>query len=166
MLFFLIFPYEIIYFFAKILTQQGTHNGAPGVKMSQHMRGSRGEARLELPGNNAETSNSQAPVPMRVGKGCERCRNRHIRCVVSPGASACASCARLGRVCHLDPRFQFKTVHHVYQKSNGTAARYDLVWDDEQVWVDVEQPGKTLHFQNISDYRFPLTKNLCSVICP
>jgi len=103
---------------------------------------------------------------MRVGKGCERCRHRHIRCVVSPGASACASCTRLGRVCHLDPRFRFKTVHHVYQKSNGTAARYDLVWDDEQVWVDVEQPGKTDLFQNTSDSRFPLTKNLCSVICP
>ncbi|OQE31815.1 hypothetical protein PENSTE_c001G09384 [Penicillium steckii] len=82
---------------------------------------------------------------MRVGKGCERCRHRHIRCVVSPGASACASCTRLGRVCHLDPRFQFKTVHHVYQKSNGTAARYDLVWDDEQVWVDVEQPVSFVH---------------------
>ncbi|KAJ5739102.1 hypothetical protein N7533_011886 [Penicillium manginii] len=77
---------------------------------------------------------------MRVGKGCERCRHRHIRCVIPSGASACTPCTRLDRVCHLDPRFQFKTVRHVYQKSNGSAARFDLVWDDEQVWVDVEQP--------------------------
>ncbi|CAI7623923.1 unnamed protein product [Penicillium pancosmium] len=77
---------------------------------------------------------------MRVGKGCERCRHRHIRCVIPPGASACTPCTRLDRVCHLDPRFQFKIVRHVYQKSNCSASRFDLVWDDEQVWVDVEQP--------------------------
>lgn len=78
---------------------------------------------------------------MRVGKGCERCRHRHIRCVIPPGASACTPCARLDHVCHLDPRFQFKTVRHVYQKSNGSATRFDLAWDKEQVWVDLEQPG-------------------------
>ncbi|KAJ5133093.1 hypothetical protein N7526_004458 [Penicillium atrosanguineum] len=77
---------------------------------------------------------------MRVGKGCGRCRHRHIRCVIPTGASACAPCARLGRVCHLDPRFQFKAVHHIYQKSNGSSARFDLVWDEQQVWVDVLQP--------------------------
>ncbi|KAJ6086303.1 hypothetical protein N7486_010584 [Penicillium sp. IBT 16267x] len=77
---------------------------------------------------------------MRVGKGCGRCRHRHIRCVVPPGASACAPCSRLGRDCQLDPRFQFKAVHHVYQKSQGSAARFDLIWDDEQVWVDVSKP--------------------------
>lgn len=82
---------------------------------------------------------------MRVGKGCGRCRHRHIRCDISPGGSACTPCARLGRVCHLDPRFQFKAVHHIYQKSNGSSARSDLVWDEQQVWVDVSQPG-TLDF--------------------
>lgn len=87
----------------------------------------------------ARTHNS-TPL-MRVGKGCDRCRYRHIRCIIPAGASACTPCARLGRVCHLDPRFQFKPVHHVYQKSNGSSARFDLVWDREQVWVDVSQPG-------------------------
>ncbi|KAJ5569501.1 uncharacterized protein N7459_008931 [Penicillium hispanicum] len=77
---------------------------------------------------------------MRVGKGCERCRHRHIRCVIPAGASSCTPCSRLGRVCHLDPRFQFKAVHHVYQKSHGASSRYDLVWDEGQVWVDVSQP--------------------------
>jgi len=48
MLFFLIFPYEFVYFLAKTLTQQGTHVGAPGVKMSQRMRGSRGESTWNL----------------------------------------------------------------------------------------------------------------------
>lgn len=42
----------------------------------------------------------------------------------------------------MDPRFQFKAVHHVYQKSHGTPARFDLVWDEAQVWVDVSQPGR------------------------
>ncbi|KAJ6059393.1 uncharacterized protein N7446_000045 [Penicillium canescens] len=78
---------------------------------------------------------------MRVGKGCERCRTRHIRCVIPAGASACTPCSRLGRACHLDPRFQFKAVHHVYQKSNGAPARFDLAWDEEQVWVDVSRPA-------------------------
>ncbi|KAJ5753331.1 uncharacterized protein N7511_007484 [Penicillium nucicola] len=77
---------------------------------------------------------------MRVGKGCERCRTRHIRCVIPPGASACTPCSRLDRACHLDPRFQFKAVHHVYQKSKGAPARFELVWDEEQVWVDVSRP--------------------------
>ncbi|KAJ5670947.1 hypothetical protein N7507_000074 [Penicillium longicatenatum] len=77
---------------------------------------------------------------MRVGKGCGRCRHRHIRCVIPPGATACAPCTRLGRDCQLDPRFQFKAVHHVYQKSQGSAARFDLNWDEGQVWVDVSKP--------------------------
>ncbi|KAK9857791.1 Fungal transcriptional regulatory protein [Penicillium brevicompactum] len=77
---------------------------------------------------------------MRVGKGCGRCRNRHIRCVIPTGASACTPCSRLGRECQLDPRFQFKPVHHVYQKGNGAPARFDLEWDKEQTWVDVSQP--------------------------
>lgn len=77
---------------------------------------------------------------MRVGKGCGRCRHRHIRCVIPEGASACTPCTRLGRVCHLDPRFQFKAVHHVYQKSQGSAARFDLEWDNDQTWVDVSKP--------------------------
>lgn len=50
-------------------------------------------------------------------------------------------CARLGHVCHVDPRFQFKAVHHVYQKSQGTPARFDLVWNEDPVWVDISQPG-------------------------
>jgi hypothetical protein len=79
---------------------------------------------------------------MRVGKGCERCRYRHIRCVIPPGASSCAPCARQGRVCQLDPPFHFKTVRHVYQKSSGTSARFDLEWNEDQVWVDTAQPGK------------------------
>ncbi|CAI7654221.1 unnamed protein product [Penicillium glandicola] len=77
---------------------------------------------------------------MRVGKGCGRCRHRHIRCVVPIGTSTCTPCSRLGRACHLDPRFQFKPVHHVYQKHNGATARFELDWDKEQVWVDVSQP--------------------------
>ncbi|KAJ5732243.1 hypothetical protein N7493_003724 [Penicillium malachiteum] len=80
---------------------------------------------------------------MRVCKGCERCRYRHIRCIIPPGASACAPCTRLGRDCRLDPRFQFKAVHHVYQKDKGTAARFDLNWDEEQVWVDVSSKPVT-----------------------
>lgn len=80
---------------------------------------------------------------MRVGKGCGRCRHRHIRCVIPSGASACDPCTRLGRDCQLDPRFQFKAVHHVYQKSQGSAARFDLIWGDEQVWVNVSKPGRS-----------------------
>ncbi|CAG8191961.1 unnamed protein product [Penicillium olsonii] len=77
---------------------------------------------------------------MRVGKGCGRCRNRHIRCVIPKGATSCTPCSRLNRDCQLDPRFQFKPVRHVYQKSNGAPARYDLEWDQGQIWVDVTQP--------------------------
>ncbi|KAF4214430.1 hypothetical protein CNMCM5878_009240 [Aspergillus fumigatiaffinis] len=29
----------------------------------------------------------------------------------------------------------FGTVHHVYQKSHGTASKFDLVWDPHQTWV-------------------------------
>ncbi|KAJ5780086.1 hypothetical protein N7457_005246 [Penicillium paradoxum] len=77
---------------------------------------------------------------MRVGKGCARCRHRHIRCVIPTGASSCTPCSRLGRVCHLDPRFQFKSVHHVHQRINGALALFKLDWKDDQVWVDVSQP--------------------------
>ncbi|KAJ5924993.1 hypothetical protein N7454_007632, partial [Penicillium verhagenii] len=38
------------------------------------------------------------------------------------------------------PRFQFKAVDHVFQKIQGSAARFDLIWDDEQVWVEVSNP--------------------------
>jgi hypothetical protein len=72
---------------------------------------------------------------MRIGRGCERCRHRHIRCTIRKGASSCNPCSRLGRVCRLDPPFRFRTVHHVYQKSHGTASKFDLVWDPHQTWV-------------------------------
>ncbi|OQD81555.1 hypothetical protein PENANT_c026G05065 [Penicillium antarcticum] len=35
---------------------------------------------------------------------------------------------------------RFKAVHQVYQKSNGAPARFELAWDEEQVWVDVSRP--------------------------
>ncbi|KAE8146861.1 hypothetical protein BDV25DRAFT_161639 [Aspergillus avenaceus] len=74
---------------------------------------------------------------MRIGRGCERCRLRHIRCTTRAGASSCNACSRLGRVCRLDPPFRFKTVRHVYQKSHGTASKFELEWDSKQTWVNV-----------------------------
>ncbi|RAL13250.1 uncharacterized protein BO97DRAFT_469953 [Aspergillus homomorphus CBS 101889] len=74
---------------------------------------------------------------MRIGRGCERCRLRHIRCTTRAGASSCNACTRLGRACRLDPLFRFKTVRHVYQKNNGTASKFELVWNPQQTWVKV-----------------------------
>ncbi|PWY68479.1 hypothetical protein BO70DRAFT_345048 [Aspergillus heteromorphus CBS 117.55] len=76
---------------------------------------------------------------MRIGKGCERCRLRHIRCTTRTGASACNSCTRLGRACRLDPPFRFKAVDHVYHKSNGIASKFELAWDPRQTWVEFPQ---------------------------
>ncbi|PWY91783.1 hypothetical protein BO94DRAFT_533239 [Aspergillus sclerotioniger CBS 115572] len=76
---------------------------------------------------------------MRIGRGCERCRLRHIRCTTRAGASACNACTRLGRVCRLDPPFRFKAVRHVFQKSNGIASKFELAWDPRQTWVDLPQ---------------------------
>lgn len=78
---------------------------------------------------------------MRVTKGCARCRHRHVRCVVPDGASSCSHCTRLGQPCQLEPRFKFRPVRHVYQQRDSAPTRYDLVWDDEQVWVGVSSPG-------------------------
>ncbi|KAJ5819467.1 hypothetical protein N7474_005058 [Penicillium riverlandense] len=77
---------------------------------------------------------------MRVTKGCARCRHRHVRCVVPIGASSCSRCTRMGRPCHLEPRFQFKPVRHIYQQCDSAPARFDLVWDEQQVWVGVSRP--------------------------
>ncbi|KAB8238025.1 uncharacterized protein BDW43DRAFT_296989 [Aspergillus alliaceus] len=74
---------------------------------------------------------------MRIGRGCERCRLRHIRCTTRTGASACNACTRLGRTCRLDPPFRFKSVRHVYQKSQGAASKFELEWDSRQTWVNV-----------------------------
>ncbi|PYH46450.1 uncharacterized protein BP01DRAFT_337793 [Aspergillus saccharolyticus JOP 1030-1] len=74
---------------------------------------------------------------MRIGRGCERCRLRHIRCTTRAGASSCNACTRLGRACRLDPPFRFKSVRHVYQKSNGSASKFELAWDATQTWVRV-----------------------------
>ncbi|GFN20826.1 Zn(II)2Cys6 transcription factor [Aspergillus tubingensis] len=79
---------------------------------------------------------------MRIGRGCERCRVRHIRCTTRAGASACNACTRLGRVCRLDPPFRFKAVRHVYQKSNGIASKFELAWDPCQTWVNLPQSLK------------------------
>lgn len=80
---------------------------------------------------------------MRVTKGCARCRHRHLRCVVPVDAASCSRCARQGRPCHLEPRFQFKPVRYVYQQCGGSPARFDLNWDEQQVWVGVTRPRKT-----------------------
>ncbi|KAL4800686.1 hypothetical protein BDV19DRAFT_506 [Aspergillus venezuelensis] len=76
---------------------------------------------------------------MRIGRGCERCRLRHIKCTIAEGASSCNECSRLSRACRLDPPFRFKSVRHVYQKSQGTASKFELAWDDRQPWVKVPQ---------------------------
>ncbi|KAL4921465.1 hypothetical protein BDW62DRAFT_174744 [Aspergillus aurantiobrunneus] len=76
---------------------------------------------------------------MRIGRGCERCRLRHIKCTIAQGASSCNECTRLSRACRLDPPFRFKTVRHVYQKSHGTASKFELAWDIRQPWVKVPQ---------------------------
>ncbi|KAL4882575.1 hypothetical protein BJY04DRAFT_206839 [Aspergillus karnatakaensis] len=74
---------------------------------------------------------------MRIGRGCERCRLRHIKCTIAGGAASCNECSRLSRACRLDPPFRFKAVRHVYQKSQGTASKFELVWDKRQPWVEV-----------------------------
>ncbi|KAL2830524.1 hypothetical protein BDW59DRAFT_141065 [Aspergillus cavernicola] len=74
---------------------------------------------------------------MRIGRGCERCRLRHIKCTISKGAPSCNECTRLSRVCRLDPPFRFRTVRHVYHKSQGTASKFELAWDAGQPWVKV-----------------------------
>ncbi|KAL4948142.1 hypothetical protein BDW69DRAFT_98158 [Aspergillus filifer] len=76
---------------------------------------------------------------MRIGRGCERCRLRHIKCTIAEGASSCNECFRLSRACRLDPPFRFRTVRHVYQKSQGTASKFELAWDNRQPWVKVPQ---------------------------
>lgn len=83
-------------------------------------------------------------LAMRIGRGCERCRLRHIKCTIAEGASSCNECSRLSRACHLDPPFRFKTVRHVYQKSQGTASKFELEWDACQPWVKVPQSCKPI----------------------
>ena len=83
---------------------------------------------------------------MRVTKGCARCRHRHVRCVVPAGAPSCSRCTRLGRQCHLVPRFQFKPVRYIYQQYENALTRFDLVWDEKQVWVGASRPGKVLRY--------------------
>ncbi|KAL4986595.1 hypothetical protein BDW68DRAFT_123644 [Aspergillus falconensis] len=77
---------------------------------------------------------------MRIGRGCERCRLRHIKCTIGEGASACNECTRLSRACRLDPPFRFKTVRHVYQKSQGSSSKFELAWSSRQPWVKISQP--------------------------
>ncbi|KAL4814982.1 hypothetical protein BDW67DRAFT_80946 [Aspergillus spinulosporus] len=76
---------------------------------------------------------------MRIGRGCERCRLRHIKCTIGEGASSCNECSRLSRACRLDPPFRFKTVRHVYQKCQGSSSKFELAWSSRQPWVKVPQ---------------------------
>ncbi|KAL4767962.1 hypothetical protein BDW60DRAFT_135131 [Aspergillus nidulans var. acristatus] len=76
---------------------------------------------------------------MRIGRGCERCRLRHIKCTIGEGASSCNECSRLSRACRLDPRFRFKTVRHVYQKCQGSSSKFELAWSSRQPWVEIPQ---------------------------
>ncbi|KJK68646.1 specific transcription factor domain protein [Aspergillus parasiticus SU-1] len=83
---------------------------------------------------------------MRIGRGCERCRTHHIRCIIRTGASSCISCFNKGRSCRLDPRFHFKAVRCVYQKSNGSASKFKLEWNSRQTWVKVPKDRTCLTF--------------------
>ncbi|KAK1147816.1 hypothetical protein N8T08_000329 [Aspergillus melleus] len=49
------------------------------------------------------------------------------------------------RICRLDPPFRFKTVRHVYHKSQGTASRFELDWDSAQPWVEVPRSLTFVH---------------------
>jgi hypothetical protein len=72
-----------------------------------------------------------------VAKGCNECRRRHIKCRFNAGSSACNNCLQSVLSCEQEPRYRFKEVDHVYQKEGKKRMRYDLSWEDSQVWVDV-----------------------------
>ena len=63
----------------------------------------------------------------------------------------------LGPVMRTRAALQFKPVRHIYQQCDTTSTRFDLVWDEQQVWVGQSQPGKLCLNMVISG---PLTKAL------
>lgn len=87
---------------------------------------------------------------MRIGRGCEPCRRRHIRCSTDTRASICDPCARANRPCRLGPPFRFQSVRHVYQKSNRAASNLHLDWGPDQVWV--KTPHRVTFVQDSSPW--------------
>ena len=79
-------------------------------------------------------------VGMRPGKGCESCRERHLKCVITDRQSACTRCAEVGRDCNFSPRFKFRRVSHVDTASQGVRSRTTLEYEDNQTWVSTGKP--------------------------
>ncbi|KAF2721433.1 hypothetical protein K431DRAFT_268484 [Polychaeton citri CBS 116435] len=77
---------------------------------------------------------------MRIGKGCQSCRIRHLKCVINEGQSRCGRCAEADRECNFDGKFRFKQVSHVDTTSQGIRSRTRLTHNEDQDWVTTEQP--------------------------
>ncbi|KAF2208648.1 hypothetical protein CERZMDRAFT_48636 [Cercospora zeae-maydis SCOH1-5] len=76
---------------------------------------------------------------MRPGKGCESCRERHIKCVRDKGSESCTRCLESDRACNFGPKYRFKQVAHVDSGVNGVRARQELNFGEEQVWVNTRK---------------------------
>lgn len=76
---------------------------------------------------------------MRPGKGCESCRERHVKCLTEKGRSACTRCLGGNRVCQFAPKFRFKEVAYVDLGSHGSRSRQSLTYGKHQVWVNTRK---------------------------
>ncbi|KAF7194924.1 Transcription activator AMTR1 [Pseudocercospora fuligena] len=75
---------------------------------------------------------------MRPGKGCESCRERHLKCVTEAGSKTCTRCLEADRECLFGPKFRFKQVAYVDAGSNG-GRKQELTYEKNQVWVNTRK---------------------------
>ncbi|KAH6662721.1 fungal-specific transcription factor domain-containing protein [Halenospora varia] len=73
---------------------------------------------------------------MAPRSGCQRCRDRHLRCITNEGATSCEQCAKNKCECTRAGRFKFKLVRSVPQRRHGDTGKVFFVYSPTQTWVN------------------------------
>ncbi|OQU96485.1 Fungal specific transcription factor domain-containing protein [Cladophialophora immunda] len=83
-------------------------------------------------------------------QGCQRCREKHSRCIIEHGMRRCESCETADEPCLPPPRkrIRLKAVHSVIEqsRSSGQGGReISFVYGGDHVWVDFHTPVQFVH---------------------
>ena len=89
---------------------------------------------------------------MRPGTGCRNCRERHTKCVIARGQTACTRCLETDRKCKFLPKYRIQLVSHVDTASSGVRSRTHLLFDDDQEWVKTNVSGFVLEDGSGAEY--------------
>ncbi|TKX22553.1 fungal specific transcription factor domain-containing protein 44 [Elsinoe australis] len=82
---------------------------------------------------------------MRPRKGCQRCRERHAKCIVEQQGRACQRCVKYGEDCDFLPHYRFRSDVPRTELHDDEEGQGSVEWSAEQVWVPIKKRFKYVY---------------------